>query len=180
MYRNANVSGLYDRIVPLGVQNLYAMLALADERRIRTAYSAENKPTGQTANRIVMGISTLVFPRMLLYGWIAPEGISVSMSADNPSEFTISFTLIVTSTTPKIGYDGYQSLVSSYKNNMFTQSTTLDWMAATVPSSDRSVAAGIRAAGKPPDPPMADPSSAGGNNHMLDDTISTSSSTTSV
>lgn len=149
MYQGTSVSGLYDKIVPLGVQNMYALLALANESRIRTTDSG-----GQTSNRIVMGLSTLIFPRMLIWGWFSPEGITVSMSAENPSEFTVSFTLIVTSTTPKIGYDGYQQLVSSYKSNMYGGGSTLGWMhsKAHLPGP-----ASIDVAGTPPDPPMANP-----------------------
>jgi hypothetical protein len=137
-YMQASVGGLYSAKVPIGVQNLYAMLALANEWRVRksgvvkqveNSYEDARKVQQQTANRIVMGISTLVFPRLLLYGWFTPDGIQFSMSADNPGEFTMSFTLQVVATTPTLGFDAWRQLTDSYNTNMFKQQQTLDWMA---------------------------------------------------
>lgn len=137
-YMQAGVSGLYSAKLPLGVQNLYALLALANERRVRdsgTAKIVENTYEDtktvrqQTANRIVMGLSTLVFPRLLLYGWFTPDGIQFSINADNPGEFSVTFSLQVVATTPTLGFDAWRELTESYNINMFKQQKTIDWMA---------------------------------------------------
>jgi hypothetical protein len=77
-----------------------------------------------------MCISTMIFPRLLLYGWFSSDGISFSMNADNPAEFTVTFTLLVTSTFPTLGNNNWADLVSSYKSNMFEQPRTVDWASA--------------------------------------------------
>lgn len=142
-YSQSQVTGLYSSVVPIGVQNLYALLALANEKRIRSSGEIERfenkyedplKLKQQTANRIVMGISTLVFPRLMLYGWFSPDGISFSLNADNPGEFSVNFTLNVTNTTPHLGFDAWRQLTESYNKNMFSDSKTLDWMAGKLGS----------------------------------------------
>jgi hypothetical protein len=140
-YTQAGVAGLYDKAIPIGVSNLYALLALADEYRVRRASNAldsEGRHTsGQTANRIVMCISTMIFPRLLLYGWFSPDGISFSMNADNPAEFTVTFTLLITSTFPSLGNNNWAELIRSYKSNMFEQPRTVDWASARFGSKTR-------------------------------------------
>lgn len=136
-YTLASVRGLYDKHVPLGVNNLYAMLALANTPRVRSSGTIVEYETGefkqvqqQTTNQIVMCISTLVFPRLLLYGQFTPDGIQVSMSADNPSEFSMTFSMMVSKTTPKLGHDSWNNLVSSYKQNMYGAPRTAEWLMA--------------------------------------------------
>lgn len=120
------VNGLYDKIVPLGVQNLYALLGLVED------VNTYNTGNGVSSNRVVVGMSTLLFPQLLLYGNITPDGITVSMSADNPAEFTVNFSLLVQSSYPKLGYDSWAQLTSTYKDTMFSNSQTLDWMQAVI------------------------------------------------
>jgi len=121
------VNGLYDKVVPIGVQNLYALLGLAEE-----VESYQTESGGYAGNRVIVGLNTLVFPQLLLYGDITPEGISFSMSADNPAEFTVSFSLLVQASTPALGYDSWQGLVNTYKNSMFSREQTLAWMQAII------------------------------------------------
>jgi hypothetical protein len=138
-YTLASVKGLYDKAVPLGVSNLYAMLALANVPRVRNDGTktedrlgiGKTKSIQQTTNHVVMCISTLVFPRLLLYGQFTPDGIQVSMSADNPAEFTMTFSLLVNKTNPTMGHDSWRSLVDSYKQNMYSGGRSVDWMMST-------------------------------------------------
>lgn len=116
------VDGLYDKIVPLGVQNLYAMLGLVED--VNT-FRSEN---GTTSNRVIVGMSTLLFPQLLLYGNITPDGLTISMSADNPAEFTVGFSLLVQNSMPKLGYNSWIDLTNTYKNTLFSQQQTIDWM----------------------------------------------------
>jgi hypothetical protein len=121
------INGLYDKVVPLGVQNLYALLGLAEE--VESYKTASGVTAG---NRVIVGLNTLVFPQLLLYGDITPEGISFNMSADNPAEFTMSFSLLVQSSVPSLGYDSWQGLVNTYKTSMFSREQTLAWMKAII------------------------------------------------
>lgn len=120
------VNGLYDKIVPIGVQNLYALLGLVEDVN---AYDTGN---GMSSNRVIVGMSTLAFPQLLLYGNIAPDGVTFSMSADNPAEFTCSFNLLVQSSHPGLGYDSWTQLVKTYKSCLFSRTQTLDWMNAII------------------------------------------------
>ena len=120
------VDGLYDKVVPIGIQNLYALLGLAEE------LETYNTGNGYAGNRVIVGLNTLVFPQLLLYGEITPEGISFNMSADNPAEFTVSFSMLVQSSTPSLGYDSWQGLVNTYKSSMFSREQTLAWMQAII------------------------------------------------
>ena len=135
-YTQASVAGIYDRQVPIGVSNLYALLALADAPRIRVlnpVLDANGNETGQQAsNRIVACISTMIFPRLLLYGWFTTDGISFSINADNPAEFTVTFSLLVTGSFPRLGQGAWKSLADSYANNMYAPMSTTDWLTANI------------------------------------------------
>lgn len=138
-FTQASVKGIYDSAVPIGVSNLYALLSLADEPRIRSLkpIDVEDRLIGQqTSNRIIMAVSTLIFPRLLLYGWFTPDGISFSMNADNPAEFTVNFSMLVTGTNPRLGRESWQSLTESYRKNMYNSARAVDWMASTMHGRD--------------------------------------------
>ena len=128
-YCQAPVHGIYDQAVPIGVSNLYALLALADERRIRVSGQTDDG-VQQTSNRIIICLSTMIFPRLLLYGWFTPDGISFSMN--DPGEFTVNFSMLVTGSNPKLNFDGWQGLVDSYRQNMYNPTRTVDWASATM------------------------------------------------
>lgn len=116
------VAGLYDKIVPIGVQNLYALLGLVEDVN---SYTTEH---GKTSNRVIVGMSTLLFPQLLLYGSITPDGLTISMSAENPAEFTVGFSLLVQDSMPKLGYNSWIGLTNTYKHALFSQQQTIDWM----------------------------------------------------
>lgn len=126
-YTLASVNGLYDKHVPIGVSNLYAMLALANTPRVRNSGVKTEERMGepntkvveQTSNNIVICLSTLIFPRLLLYGQFTPDGIQISMNADNPAEFTMTFSIMVSKTSPTLGHGNWQSLIQGYKTNMY-------------------------------------------------------------
>lgn len=128
-YCQASVNGIYDMAVPIGVSNLYALLALADEYRIREVGRTDDG-IQQTSNRIIVCLSTMIFPRLLLYGWFTPDGISFTMNADNPGEFTVNFSMLVTGSNPTLNFDGWQGLVESYRQNMYNPTRTVDWASA--------------------------------------------------
>lgn len=134
-----NLPNLYvqdNKHVPIGIQNLYALYSLADERRIRkTSESA----TTQTENRLMMVISTPVFPRLTLYGWMGESGISYTESADEPHSFDVNFDFIVTETIPKMGYNAWQDLATAYTENINTQVSTLQHARTMFPNGTRAV-----------------------------------------
>lgn len=123
------VNGLYDKVVPVGVQNLYALLGLVED------VNAFDTGNGFSSNRVIVGMSTLAFPQLLLYGNIAPDGITFSMSADNPAEFTCSFNLLVQASHPNLGYDSWSNLVRTYKSTLFSRTQTIDWMNSIIRNS---------------------------------------------
>jgi hypothetical protein len=135
-YTLASVKGLYDTAVPIGVSNLYSLLALANTARVRndgvvkaTSMGADNvKIKQQTENRLVVCISTLVFPKLLLYGQFTPDGIQFSVNADNPAEFSVTFSMLVSKTSPSLGHDSWRDLIESYKQNMYVPMRSVEWM----------------------------------------------------
>jgi hypothetical protein len=120
-----NLPDLYsenNKHIPIGIQNLYALYALADERRIRRTSESERT---QTENRLMLVISTPVFPKLTLYGWFGESGISYSESADEPYSFDVNFDFIVTETVPRLGFGNWQSLINNYTENITPQVSTL-------------------------------------------------------
>jgi|ERR1035437_373536 hypothetical protein len=129
-----NLPSLYttqNKTVPIGIQNLYALFSLSDERRIRKVLNKgddRDKPTGgQTENRIMLTISTLVFPRLVIYGWFGESGIAYTESSEEPGSFDISFDIVVDDTFPRLSFGGWNNLMQTYLDNIDTQTTTLDY-----------------------------------------------------
>lgn len=89
-----NIPNLYSKLTPVGVQNLYAFLMLADEQKFYN----------DVPNKIRIHINSLLFPSMYLRCTFTEQGISWSESADDPGQFTMNFTLKVIGSSPKIGY----------------------------------------------------------------------------
>lgn len=134
-----NLPNLYsqeNKHVPIGIQNLYALYSLADERRIRRTSEGA---TTQTENRLMMVLSTPVFPRLTLYGWMGESGITYAESADEPHSFDVNFDFIVTETIPKMGYNSWQDLATTYTENINTQVSTLQHARQMFPNGTRAV-----------------------------------------
>jgi nucleotide-binding universal stress UspA family protein len=111
----------YDPTVPLGVQNLYRLLSLADEPRV--TYTQRG---GTKANRVILVMNSPVFPQMSIYGHITPGGLSWEEGAEHPNSFDITLTLTVTDTWPKLGLAGLGSLLSGYRNAVDNNYNTRD------------------------------------------------------
>lgn len=134
---NGNMPDLYteeNKHVPIGVQNLYAMFSLADERRITKVLRTGDKPDspsgGQTGNRIMLIISTPVFPRLVVYGWFGESGIKYTENAEEPGSFDMTFDIVVDETVPKLGFGGWNDLMTTYVNGINATGTTLDFAKA--------------------------------------------------
>jgi hypothetical protein len=118
--------------IPVGVQNLYALLSLVNEGWIKNASRIDtgvatgvgNKHYTQL-NRIRVSTSNLVLPGLVLYGFFDESGLQWSESADNPTNFDVSMNLIVTHSQPRLRGVELAALISSYKS-LFTQRTTFD------------------------------------------------------
>lgn len=111
----------YDPTVPLGVQNLYRLLSLADEPRV--TYTQRG---GTKANRVILVMNSPVFPQMSIYGHITPGGLSWEEGAEHPNSFDITLTLTVTDTWPKLGLAGLGSLLSDYRTAVDNNYNTRD------------------------------------------------------
>ena len=129
-----NLPSLYttaNKTVPIGIQNLYALFSLSDERRIRKVLKPgddRTKPTGgQTENRIMLTISTLVFPGLVIYGWFGESGIAYTESSEDPTSFEVSFDIVVDDTFPRLSFGGWNNLMQSYLDNINSTTTTLDF-----------------------------------------------------
>jgi hypothetical protein len=112
--------------VPIGIQNLYMMYSLIDERRIRKDPTSGN----QSDNRAVLVISTLVFPRLTLYGFFSESGLSYSSSADDPGQFNMTCDFIVTDTYPKLSTGNWVALAQQYQQNIGATATTTESLLA--------------------------------------------------
>ena len=130
--RRSNMPGIYTEAVkniPIGIQNLYAMFSLIDERRIRK--TSEKKISkhidgSQTENRALLIVSTPAFPRLVLHGWFGEDGLKFSESADEPGCFNMDFSFIVTETEPKLGYNQWNELANVYAAEASSAATTLE------------------------------------------------------
>lgn len=121
MKNQKNVNPYVDD-VPIGVQNLYRFLSLADEHRVW--YDSENTARN---NRVMLIMNTIVFPRLILYGHIAESGIEWEENAESPNSFDVNVRFEITSTYPKLGPQAYSQLVESYLQNL-TDAGTADFM----------------------------------------------------
>lgn len=115
---------LYTDYVPIGVQNLYALTALLDGPKTWRPNLDYRDTFGKTyPNRIKIYANSLLFPNITLYGVAIDQGISWAESADSPTSFDVSFSMLVTATSPSLGYSQLNSLVSKYKQD-FSKYTT--------------------------------------------------------
>lgn len=138
---NGNLPGLYsgkNKTIPIGVQNLYAMFSLIDERRIRkTSEGAESKTddSAQTENRAMIVISTPAWPRLVCYGWFSEDGLKFSETADDPTHFNMDFSFIITDTEPRLGYGQWQDIANTYAAEISDGASTLDIARAQWPNN---------------------------------------------
>lgn len=114
--------------IPVGVQNLYALLSLVNETWIIDANQDDVGLGGKRytrLNRIRVGCSNLVFPGLVLYGFLDESGLSWSESAEQYNNFEVTMNLIVTHSTPRIRGVDFASLIAAYKS-LFTSRTSFD------------------------------------------------------
>lgn len=123
----------YDSTVPLGVQNLYRLLSLADEPKIYY------KTNGSAAtNRIAILANTPAFPKLRLYGEIQPSGITWDESSEHPNTFDATIHLLITEISPALGINALTELLSAYKMSLQNNEDVLNnWAGLTVVGSVR-------------------------------------------
>lgn len=121
---------LYDPYVPVGTQNLYALMSLLDGARTwRPNLDYTEAFALAVPNRIKVYSNSLVFPAMTFYCLVQEQGISWAESAETPTNFDVTINLLCTMTDPQIGRGQMDSLVSQYKKN-FTIGTLARFSAA--------------------------------------------------
>jgi hypothetical protein len=118
-----NAPQMYRGDIPIGIQNVYAFHALAEERHIRKVSS----PDTNTDNRVVAVLNSLIFPRLVLYGYFGEDGIQTEETSENPGEVNLSFSLVVTDTYPRLKYGNWSELNDMYINQQGSDETTLDF-----------------------------------------------------
>ncbi len=90
-----NIFAPSEPVVPEGLNNFYEFMALVDEVKVLD--------TGR-ANLVYIDYNSLIFPKIRLWGFFTPNGISFSDKASNPAtvnSWTASFT--VYKTEPNLG-----------------------------------------------------------------------------
>ena len=131
------VSGLYatNRSIPVGIQNLYALLAMFNSQwmvPVREANLSGQHKSYNVLNRIKLTTSTLAFPSLIFYGFPTEEGLQWSETADNFNNFDTSFSMIVTNTNPHLGGHDLKSMFSVYKTKIFAPTSVFDADPATI------------------------------------------------
>lgn len=111
-----NLPDLYQKDVPIGIQNLYAFIALADEQRFY-----KNSP-----NKIRVFIDTLAFPGLMLTCAFGTE-LQWTETAENPGEVMMNFTLRVINTTPRFTYGNLHQFFNNYQAFLTKNSSNLDF-----------------------------------------------------
>lgn len=90
------ITGSGDIAIPAGLDSLFGIVELVLEE---PALLADN-----TENRIIISQQSVMFPSMTIEGYIIPDGVTVSMSAENPTEIQgVSFSVRVVKMEPRIG-----------------------------------------------------------------------------
>ena len=123
--------GLYggNSKIPVGVQNLYALLALMNDRwiipRDEVGFNGANQ-TFSVANRIIVNTNSLAFPNLTLYGLFEESGLQWSESADNFNNFETTFSLWVTDSNPSLTAPKLDAMVTAYKNGMYRSTARYD------------------------------------------------------
>jgi hypothetical protein len=115
-----NIPPLYRSDIPVTLQNLWAFMSLFDEQKTFVDMHGVLRN-----NRIIVHMSTLLYPSLTMYGWPDPSGLKFGESADAP-EITLSFDLFVTATVPVMGYMGSEGAVEAYRAHIATPTESLD------------------------------------------------------
>lgn len=100
-----NIPQLYSTKVPIGVQNLYSVIMLAEEPMYYN-----NKP-----NKVMVHINTLAFPALTLFGTLT-ESVHWSESVEEFGSFNMDFTLHVVATYPRFGYGKMDTFFANYQD----------------------------------------------------------------
>lgn len=123
--------GLYsgNSKIPVGVQNLYAMLSLMNDKWIidsnETGLGGQ-KQTFSVANRIIVNTNSLAFPNLTLYGLFEDSGLQWSESADNYNNFDVTFSLWITDSNPSLTAPQFDSMIRAYKDGMYRSTARYD------------------------------------------------------
>lgn len=113
----AHVPGLYVDDIPVGIQNLYAILGMMNDTWMLDVQEAGAHRS--VLNRVIITSNSLAFPSLTFYGAFDDSGIQWSESAENFNNFDLSFNLVVTHTEPNLNRIQIESLVRTYKNVMY-------------------------------------------------------------
>lgn len=126
-----NIPNLYNKVTPVGIQNLYAFMMLADEQRYYN-----DRP-----NKIHVHINSLLYPSLFLRCTFTESGLSWTESADDPGQFDLEFTLRVIGTSPSLGYGMLNQFFNLYAAALSEthNSSALDRMRSTLGQSSGKV-----------------------------------------
>lgn len=126
-----NIPNLYNRTTPIGIQNLYAFMMLADEQRYYN-----DRP-----NKIHVHINSLLYPSLFLRCTFTESGLSWTESADDPGQFDLEFTLRVIGTSPSLGYGMLNQFFNLYAAALSEtqKSSGIDRMRAVLGQSSSNV-----------------------------------------
>jgi hypothetical protein len=113
----AHIPGLYVDDVPVGVQNLYAILGMMNDTWMLDVQEAGAKRS--VLNRVIITSNSLAFPSLTFYGAFDDSGIQWGESAENFNNFDLSFNLMITHTNPSLDGNQIESLVRTYKKKMY-------------------------------------------------------------
>lgn len=119
---NGMPNGLYLDSIPVGVQNLYALLNLVNDSWMLD--TVENGKDRSVLNRILVNTNSLALPSITFYGFVDEAGIQWSESVDNFNNFETTFNLVVTHTRPLLNGNQLDSLVRAYKANIYVPRAT--------------------------------------------------------
>jgi hypothetical protein len=122
--KGSGVPGLYNehKEIPIGVQNLYAMLSMIQHSWMfeKTEHGFDGSPVGYSVlNRVIIHTTSLAFPSLTFYGFIDESGLQWEESAENFNNFDTSFNLIVTHTVPNLSCVRIEGLIDEYKTGMY-------------------------------------------------------------
>lgn len=117
-----NIPNLYRENVPIGIQNFYAFIALMDEPRVYVS-----PVTGKLQNnQIIIHFNAPELPAMTFWGWQDQGGLNYTEDVEDHGQFNIQFSIFVTASGPSFGYGKFSSLMSRYKAEIASASTSLD------------------------------------------------------
>jgi hypothetical protein len=126
-----NVPDLYNKVTPVGIQNLYAFMMLADEQRFHN----------DVPNKVHVHINSLLYPSLFLRCTFTEDGISWTESSEDPGQFDLEFSLRVLGTSPQIGYGYLDSFFSLYASALSDAQSTnsIDRMRKTMGQTGKAV-----------------------------------------